>query len=720
MFHKMKTMKYIYTASLLILSATFTQAQVKDTPFEKEFFKDRKDEYKTAKDQYNDGKDRFESAMRIEEDGGSGYKLFSEAIPFLEKAQEFNPDYSMLNYMLGYCYLETDKKFKALDFLLKARELNPTVTANIDFNIGKAYHLKYQWDKAMENYQKYKNSLKTVKKMDEKMLTYLNEEINKRMEQCRNGKILMEKPERVWVDNLGPNINTQYPEYAPFISADESVIIFTARRNDTQGGGIDPGDGKYYEDAYIARRNEKGEWEKSQNMGELINHKTHDAPAGLSPDGKKLFVFYGWKGGGDIYTSEFVNGQYTEPKSSGSNINTKAYESSASISFDGKELYFAANREGGMGGEDIYMSKWDEKKKEWGPATSLGPVINTKERETGVFLHPDGEHLYFASEGHNSMGSFDLFVSTKVDGKWTTPVNLGYPINSPDADVFFVVSGSGRYGYYSSFREDGYGEKDIYRITFLGPEKPPLTNTEDNLLAGIAEPVKQVVIEPKVEIKTSNLAILRGTVRDAKTLAPLEAKLELINNETNELVASFNSDAKNGAYLVSLPSGKNYGIAVKKDGYLFHSENVDMPTSAGYKEFQKDIDLKKIEVGEAIVLRNIFFDYNKSTLRPASTAELERLTKLMNDNPTLRIEISGHTDSQGDNAYNKTLSQSRAKAVVDYLINKGIPASRMESAGYGEEKLIVSDAEILKMKTKTEKEEAHQQNRRTEFKILSK
>jgi outer membrane protein OmpA-like peptidoglycan-associated protein len=269
-------------------------------------------------------------------------------------------------------------------------------------------------------------------------------------------------------------------------------------------------------------------------------------------------------------------------------------------------------------------------------------------------------------------------------------------------------------------REGGLGDQDLYRITFLGPEKPPLTNTEDNLLASIAEPVKQVMIEPKVEIKTSNLAILRGTVRDAKTLTPLEAKLELINNETNELVASFNSDAKNGAYLVSLPAGKNYGIAVKKDGYPFHSENIDLPASAGYKEYQKDINLKKIEVGEAIVLRNIFFDYNKSTLRPASTAELERLTKLMTDNPTLRIEISGHTDSQGNNEYNKNLSQSRAKAVVDYLINKGIPASRMESAGYGEEKLIISDAELMKMKTKTEKEEAHQQNRRTEFKILSK
>ncbi|HLP11627.1 MAG TPA: OmpA family protein [Flavobacteriales bacterium] len=710
----------LYITSALLLSTFTLGAQLKDVPFEKDFFKDKKDEFKEARSQFNDGKDKFDEAMKAEEEGYSGYKFFQEAIPLFEKAEDFNPNYSILNYMLGYCYLQTEKKFKALEFLLKARELNGTVSPNIDYHVAQAYHLKYQWDKAIENYQKFNANIKNLKGIKPEDMQYLSSDVIKRIEQCKYGKKYMEKPERVWIDNLGDKVNSKFPEYAPFISADESVLIFTGRRDDTQGGEQDPGDGKFYEDAYIARRNAKGEWEKSLNMGELINHKTHDAPAGLSPDGKKLFVFYGWKGGGDIYTSEFVNGQYTEPKSSGSNICTKAYESSASISFDGKELYFAANREGGFGEEDIYMSKWDEKKKEWGPATNLGNVVNTKERETGVFLHPDGEHLYFASQGHTTMGGFDLFCSVKVNGAWTTPTNLGYPINSPDNDVFFVVSGSGRYGYYASFREEGMGETDIYRITFLGPEKPPMTNAEDNLLASIAEPVKQVVIEPKVEIKTSNLAILRGTIRDAKTLEPLEAKIELMNNETNELVASFMSDSKGGTYLVTLPSGKNYGIAVKKDGYLFHSENIDLPASAGYKEYQKDVLLKKVEVGQAIVLRNIFFDYDKATLRPASTAELERLTKLLQENPTIRIEISGHTDSQGDNAYNKKLSGNRASAVVDYLVTKGIPAARLEFAGYGEEKLMVSDAEILKMKTKSEKEEAHQQNRRTEFKILSK
>jgi len=384
-------------------------------------------------------------------------------------------------------------------------------------------------------------------------------------------------------------------------------------------------------------------------------------------------------------------------------------------------LYFASERPGGFGGEDIYVSRWDEKKKEWGPAENLGANINTKYRETGVFLHPDGETMYFSSQGHSTMGGFDIFMSKRDEkGVWGAPVNIGYPINSPDDDVFFVVSGSGRYGYYSSFRQDGYGEKDLYRITFLGPEKPPIPSTEDNLIASLVNPVREIVIEPKVEVSTVNLAILKGIIRDARTLQPLEAKLELIDNDKNELVTTLTSDSKSGAYLVTIPAGKNYGISVKAEGYLFHSENVDIPKASGYKEYEKNVDLKKVEVGQTIVLRNIFFDYDKATLRDASRNELERLIKLLNENPTLRIEISGHTDTQGDATYNQKLSENRAKAVVEYLVRAGISASRLEYKGYGESKTQISEADILKMKTKTEREDAHQQNRRTEFKILSK
>ena len=632
-----------------------------------------------------------------------------------DKAYAFNPNYSKLNYYLGMCVLNSSYKFKALNYFKKAYELNPNVAPEINLLIGIGYHINGDWDNGIKHYEYHK---KVLNPKNTDTLEY----INKKISECKTGKDLVAKPKRVWVDNLGKNVNTEFPEYGPFISADESVIIYTGRRSDTRGGKKDEGDGKFFEDIYLSKRNPKnGEWEKAINIGENINTENHDAPSGLSPDGKLLYIFYGWKGGGDIYQSKLKDGQYGKPEKLSSNVSSKYYESSASVSFDGKELYFASERPGGFGGEDIYVSRWDEKKKEWGPAENLGANINTKYRETGVFLHPDGETMYFSSQGHSTMGGFDIFMSKRDEkGVWGAPVNIGYPINSPDDDVFFVVSGSGRYGYYSSFRQDGYGEKDLYRITFLGPEKPPIPSTEDNLIASLVNPVREIVIEPKVEVSTVNLAILKGIIRDARTLQPLEAKLELIDNDKNELVTTLTSDSKSGAYLVTIPAGKNYGISVKAEGYLFHSENVDIPKASGYKEYEKNVDLKKVEVGQTIVLRNIFFDYDKATLRDASRNELERLIKLLNENPTLRIEISGHTDTQGDATYNQKLSENRAKAVVEYLVRAGISASRLEYKGYGESKTQISEADILKMKTKTEREDAHQQNRRTEFKILSK
>lgn len=695
-------MKKILTLCIAFISFQ-AFAQQKDMPFEKDLFKDRKDEYKDAKRAYEDGVEMFEQFQ------------FEKAQAFFEKAYEFNPNYSKLNYYLGLCVLNSSYKFKSLNYFKKAYELNPNVAPEVNLLIGIGYHINGEWDNASKHYEYHK------KVLDPKNADTL-EYINKKLGECKTGKELSSRPERVWIDNLGKNVNTEFPEYGPFISADESIVIYTGRRSDTRGGAKDEGDGKYFEDIYFSRRNQStGEWEKSQNIGENINTENHDAPSGLSPDGKTLFVFYGWKGNGDIYESKLKEGQYGKPGKLSNNVSSKYYESSASISFDGKELYFASERPGGMGGEDIYMSTWDEKKKEWGAAVNLGPVVNTKYRETGVFLHPDGETMYFSSQGHGTMGGFDIFVCKRgEDGKWGAPVNIGFPINSPDDDVFFVVSGSGRYGYYSSFRQDGFGEKDLYRITFLGPEKTPLTSGEDNLIASLTAPVKAITIEPKVEVKTVNLAILKGIIRDARTLQPLEAKLELIDNDKNELVTVLNSDSKTGSYLVSLPAGKNYGISVKADGYLFHSENVDIPKSSGFKEYEKNIDLKKVEVGQTIVLRNIFFDYDKATLRDASRNELERLIKLLNENPTLRIEISGHTDSQGDATYNQKLSENRAKAVVEYLVKAGIDPKRLEFKGYGEQQLQISEADIAKMKTKSEKEDAHQQNRRTEFKILSK
>jgi outer membrane protein OmpA-like peptidoglycan-associated protein len=230
------------------------------------------------------------------------------------------------------------------------------------------------------------------------------------------------------------------------------------------------------------------------------------------------------------------------------------------------------------------------------------------------------------------------------------------------------------------------------------------------LLAGIAQPVKTVEAAKPVEIKTANVTILKGTVTDKATKLPLGAQIEIVDNELNQPVATFTANSSTGKYLVSLPSGKNYGIAVKMDGYLFHSENFDIPVVATYQEVTKDVELEKIAVGSTIVLRNVFFDYNKYSLKPESYTELDRLVKIMQDNPSIRIELSGHTDSRGSDEGNQKLSENRAKSCVDYLISKGIAADRLEYKGYGETKPIDTN----------DTEEGMANNRRTEFKILSK
>jgi outer membrane protein OmpA-like peptidoglycan-associated protein len=244
----------------------------------------------------------------------------------------------------------------------------------------------------------------------------------------------------------------------------------------------------------------------------------------------------------------------------------------------------------------------------------------------------------------------------------------------------------------------------------LGPEKPLVNNNEDNLLASIAQPVNETVIEKPVQIKENQVTILKGKVMDEISLNPLGAVIEITDNERNEVISSLESNSVTGKYLISLPSGKNYGIAVKAEGYLFHSENLNIPPTTTYREVEKDIKLKKLEVGSTIVLNNIFFDFDKSTLRTESYPELERLLKLLNDYPTLKIEISGHTDNKGSASYNKTLSENRAKAVVDYLTGKDINKSRLTYVGFGFDKPIATN----------DTDEGRQLNRRTEFKILSK
>jgi outer membrane protein OmpA-like peptidoglycan-associated protein len=629
-----------------------------------------------------------------------GEMKYPQALEYYLKANVFNSENALLNYKIGKCYLPSVEKEKALYHFEKSHNLKPNVEQDVLYQIAVTYHALHQFETAILKLKEFKNVLTP------KLLVEKGKEIDKRIAECQNGLVLIQNPVRVFIDNMGQTVNSQYSEYSPIVNADETQLFFTSRRNTTTGGKLCPIDGKYFEDIWISHRSTYG-WGTPQNPGKPLNSELHDAIIGISPDGQKLFLYRG-ENGGDIFECELKGNSWSKPKALNKNINSKYHESSASLSPDGKKLYFVSDKPGGFGGRDIYVSMLD-KKGNWNPSQILPGAVNTEYDEEGVFAHPDGKTLYFSSKGHTSMGGYDIFKSTFENGKWSVPENLGYPINTAGDDVFFSISASGRHGYYASERPEGYGEHDLYMITFLGSEKQMVNNSDDNLLAWKTQPVTETVIEQVIDIKTASLTLLKGKILDDVTRSPIEATITLSDIDKNEELAVFKSNSASGRYLVSLPSGKNYGISAEAPGYLFHSENFNIPEQAVYQEIEKDIYLKKVAVGSSIVLKNIFFDFNQASLRPESINELQRLIKLMNEISTLKIEISGHTDNIGSSQYNKTLSERRAKAVVDYLIENGISANRLTYKGYGFDMPVAPN----------DTDEGRQQNRRTEFKVIS-
>ncbi len=682
--------KSILSFALLILSlVAFPQA--KNVAFNPENFPGKEAELKKALRDIDDGDYYY----------NNGVGNMELALEYYMNAQRFNPNNAMLNYKIGLCYLTVKPVESALKYFYIAQELDPAVSPDLDYNLAKAYHLNLDFQKAISLYKKYKRSLSP----DD--LRKLSDEIDKKIAECETGMELVKKPVRVRIENLGSAVNSRFPDYGPIINSDETILYFTSRREGSTGGDKDPQDFEYYEDIYYSLY-KKNYWAPPVNIGSPINTYGHDAIIGLSPDGNSVLI-YKDRNGGDIYISKLEGEKWSRPKPIGTPVNSKYQENSATFSYDGRGLYFVSDRPGGYGGKDIYFSRKGKDGK-WSEPVNLGASVNTKYNEIGVFMLPDGRTLYFSSQGHNTMGGYDVFKTVFENGKWTEPVNLGYPINSADNDVFFSVSANGRHGYYSSVREDGMGGQDIYLINFFGPEKHPVTSLEDNLIASKEAAVKEVAMEKFEKIHTTKLTLVKGTVTDALSGQPLQAEINLIDNETGEVIATFESNSVSGKYIVSLPSGRNYGISVMAEDYLFHSENFDIPDSAEYREVVKNIRLKKVEVGNEIALHNIFFDYKKSDLTKESIAELNNLVRLMKQYPTLKIEISGHTDNVGDAEYNQKLSVARAKAVVDYLIKHGINSSRLTYVGYGFSKPIAPN----------DTEEGRRLNRRSEFKIISK
>ncbi|MCD4734855.1 MAG: hypothetical protein K8R53_02305, partial [Bacteroidales bacterium] len=625
----------------IILSFIFLFGFVngQNVEFKNSNFKDKKEGLKTAVSNIETADGLMEKGF-LELKKNENHSLsFLQALDLYKKADNFNPSNAELNYKIGMCFLFTPDKKAALAYLEKSIKLDPESNPDVYLQYGRALKFDYKYEKASEQFKKYRTKLSSKEQQAKSIL------IKKELAECKNGIEFLNKPSRVWIDNLDA-INTSYPEYCATITADESVLIFNTRCPDNTGGATNSNN-KYYADIYISNRDGKT-WSKPKKISNILNKPQDDECVALSPDGQRMFLVREKNGNLDLYKSTRFGENWTEPVSLAQNrINTEHNESHASFSTYNIKVYFVTdNPYANRGGTDLFFSGRVNMRhgEEWGNASTVGKEVNTLYNESCIFLHPDGNTLYFSSKGHNSMGGYDIFKCTRLPGRWSEPVNLGYPVNTPYDEKYITVSASGKHGYITSNRKkDNKGDFDIYRVTFLGPEKPMMSDTEDRLISSISKSVKESSLEGPVEIEANHLTVLRGRVVDEFTKEPVEATIEIVDNVKNEVITTLQSNSKTGKFLVSLPAGINYGIAIDAEDYLFYSENFDLPEMSDYQLVTKDIYLQNICIGCKIVLRNVFFGTGKHTLRPESTPELERLFKLLKNIPRLKVEISGHT-----------------------------------------------------------------------------
>ncbi len=651
-------------------------------------------------------KEDLKSVMKNIHKGNSFFRqlkagTFKNAIPFYEAAYKEVQDNPALNYKLGISLLYTSPKKEALSYLENAYEFDPNLTPDLEYYLGRAYHFNWQFDSANYHYDNYFSALKKYQQKKQRT------KIEHLKMQCASGKELLKKDTNVIITNLGQKINSPYDDYDPIFSADESEMYLTSRRPFEDKNPRNPIDGRFFEDIYVAFTDTAGNYSEAFRVDKPLNTQYDDAAIALSLDGQEIYLYRGNKDFGALYKSKLKGDHWKSPSLLSSRFNSDYHETSLSFSFDGKKMFFVSDDPNySIGGKDIYTSTFNGKK--WSKPKNLGPVINTPYDEEGVYLAPDNRSLYFSSKGHNSIGGYDVFKSVlQADGNWSTPKNLGIPVNTPYDDLFFKPSLNGKFAYYSSINDSvNYGGLDLYQIFFFIP-KPLIQSNEDNLIASQANPVQEAMIEKTVEIKTIRLTIVEGTVTSS-TGENVEAQISITNLNTNTSVSETQSNSSTGKYIVTLLPGHNYSMNVKATGYLFYSENFNIPDTAKYQRVRKNIILQKVAIGAKVVLKNVFFDTGKSTLNPESYDELEKLINFMNENPTVKIEIGGHTDNVGSYNSNLKLSKDRAQAVVDYLLLKAVNPDRVEAKGYSSSKPIAGN------KTK----EGRQKNRRVEARII--
>ncbi|PZX12238.1 WD40 repeat protein [Breznakibacter xylanolyticus] len=631
---------------------------------------------------------KSQRAIELYEEAGTFYVKgqTAQALTSINKALERDQMFIEAYLLKAEIFQYLQKYSDAREMLIQTISIDSMYFIPAFYNMGKVEFFMGNYQESIGWFKRYDNLAKTRKqplKTDQWIM---------KAEFAIKAK---NRPVKIVPRNLGTAINTDLDEYWPSLTADENTMVYTVLvprdTNAYKMGNLPKTPNYFQEDFYESLRDESGQWQHRQAILPPLNSPSNEGAQTLSADGQWMFYTAcgrrDTKGSCDIYFAQRTASGWSDPVNVGAPVNTPFWESQPTIAADGRTLYFISNRSGGIGKKDIWCATVTSIKDDgtpiFGDLKNLGSNINTEGDENSPFMHHDGQTLYFSSDGWPGMGQMDLFLSRKdASGNWQTPENLGFPINTASDEIGLVVNAAGNRAYYSSDGiEGGAGGKDLY------------------------------VFDLPNDLRPTPVSYVRGIVYDADTKERIAARFELYDVKSGNLKASSGSNGHTGEFLLCLPPGNSYALNVSKSGYLFYSGHFNLK---GIHDLtsprQIDIYLQPIREGSQVVLENVFFATDSYQLTDESRVELDKVVALMTDNPSMTIEVQGHTDNQGSAAYNLQLSQQRAQSVVTYLTGKSIAPARLTSKGYGMTQPVAPN----------ETEAGRAQNRRTQMKVLKK
>jgi outer membrane protein OmpA-like peptidoglycan-associated protein/tetratricopeptide (TPR) repeat protein len=618
---------------------------------------------------------RSNRALKYYDQGKRDYELlyYERAESNLKRAVSEDRDFLEAHLLLGQLYSDTGEWEKAVTHYRSVVAIDQLFFPPAIYSLGRAEFRTGRYAEAMnslEQYMKQPGASARLKNEAEKMLA-----------SCRFALSFPVTMFETEPKSAGDSVNTALDEYWPSVTGDGQQLIFTREVKRAAGYGRDYNRDRQ-EDFYISTWSMKGYWGTARNAGAPLNTAGNEGAQSISSDGRSMFFTACDRNDGqgrcDIYFSSYDGTRWSPGINLGQPVNTAYWESQPSISPNGRMLFFVSNRPGGMGGMDIWYSILGSNGR-WGRPVNPGKTINTSGDEFSPFIYFNGKTLYFSSNGRETFGGHDIYV-TKMnpDSTWTAPENLGPPVNTPADETGLVIESSGKRAYFSSIREKDRG-KDIYYLDL--PQR----------------------------IQPEQVLYFRGYVKDKESGQPIVARYEVSDLTRRTDVMTSVTD-RMGEFFVCLPQGSSYGLNVTADGYMIFSENFDF--AEGYtsaEPFTKTIALNKVRKGEFMRMYNVFYNTDSWELLDASMPELEQLLEFLVVNHTVVIEVGGHTDSDGSEEHNQTLSEKRAESVREFLMKRGIDGKRIFSHGYGETTPVADNLTPAGKKL----------NRRTEITILS-